>query len=390
MPSNQITRVLYSVSQALSVAGATGTSFSDAGLPISLGVSSVAATLEYIKSYSFQGASIAQASLVNDTYITIPNQTTTESTTESSSPEKTNYSQLFAELGLNTTSMSFTIANRYFLVTSLFTVFGLPLSANIIWPIVISDAAFKTLFDLTNELYETNEALATYMNNGVETKPVYANWRLFRAIADCSVARDMLAVVGTLEHSIVDDLLPWILFVPEPARKILATTYRRFSLASPVAKTFAILAPLIGSLLAIVIIFQTILFEAEHSYEAYCKILNEKTDWIKSLFERMSLSSSTLQILKYASWLMPACHGAASAAPVYVWMKKLLSINESGLFATHSMADTLTSAGTLVTTLFTFFFTARGHYLSEFRESLDLIDGRIQTQTQELESVIIQ
>jgi hypothetical protein len=384
MPKRQAERVFYTASQALSVAAATASDLYKFGMPTSITIATISASLEGLKAYNFQGASIQESDVTSPDYIII-NVEQSETTPLLQKTYYESWQHYFTEIGLNTVSASFTIANRYFLVTSLFGLFGLPLSASVIWPIILSDTAFKMLFDLTNELYETNAALATLMNNGVGAKPIYAGWRIFRSIAGSAVARDTLAIIGTLEHSIVDDILPWLLFVPQSSITKLANAYKNFNAASALMQAFAVLTPIVGGFIALLIIFQTMTYETEHSFEAYASILNQKAGWVKSLFARVPLNKGFLSFLQYAAWLMPFCHGAAAAAPVYSWMKKLFSLENDGVFSQPSMRNILTSIGTVITTLFTFSGTAIGHYHSEFRESQELLVDRIT----ELEEVVV-
>lgn len=407
MRHNQVTRVHYALSQAVSMAATNYSNLRAHGLTVSISTASAAGVLYGVRAYCFQGASIAEgghdhshcehsqgtshietrpllhaASEGHSAPSVSPGHTVIQMPNDLPN-DKQYYKRLAAELGLNTTSVYCTVSSRYFLLTNLLIVFGVQFSAPTIWAIVLSDSAFKIMFDLTNELYETNEQLASAINQGVATKPVYAEWFVFRTISEYSCTRDFMAIVGTLEHSIVDDLLPWLLLVPENALTALAGAYKHFSVASKVAKAFTIMTPILGGLLVCSIIFQTMLFEAEHSYEAYANILDKKSEEIKSLFTRMPLSGAVLKFMRCTSYLMPACHGAASAAPVYVWMKQLMGFTTNSLFAKSSMTEILKSVGIVVTTLFTFLGTARGHYLSEFREAQGLITAR-------LEEVVIQ
>lgn len=375
--SPQVARIAYTLSQALTAAFSV---FNDvcptnrwAGIVVGAGAGASAAPMAYY----FQGEAMVKPA--RDGYMEINDNGVTPNICagEACPPHRYgSWRHYCAEIGLNTTSAAFTLANRYFLVTSLFTVFGFSTAARIVWPVVVCDSAFKMLFDLTNELYETNGALATYMNAGVKAKPIYANWQCTKTVLAHEKVRDILTIVGTLEHSIADDILPWLLFIPENALAGLANAYRNFALASTVARAFAIIIPILGSFLACIIIFQTILFEAEHSYEAYRDILTEKTDEIESWFERMRLRPFAARLLYHGTWLMPLCHGAAAAAPVYVGMKKLFSLDSDDMFVHTSFLDVLAILGTLVITLLAFVGTFRGHQISEMKEAQNLLRTR--------------
>jgi hypothetical protein len=66
---------------------------------------------------------------------------------------------------------------------------------------------------------------------------------------------------------------------------------------------------------------------------------------------------------------MPACHGAASAAPVYVYLRKMLGFGSKSIFNKSDTTTVIHSLGVLLSTLFTFSATAVGHAKSELKEA---------------------
>jgi hypothetical protein len=403
-------RYAYSIAQGLNTAASTQSLFAkEQNLTSRVTESAISGLISGTTAYCFQGNSIANNGCGHDhelaSYHHIASAKPAESTPliqdsaskytainmpeddEGSADNPYYYRHLAAELGLNLTSAYFTLSNRYFLLTNLMMVFGFTLSGPAFWTIVLSDSAFKVMFDLTNELFETNMELATAITKGVAKNPVYADWRLFKWLAGNSYIRDFVAILGTFEHSVVDDILPWLLLIPESALTKFINAYKHFNAASNVAKAFATLTPILGGFLSVIIIFQTMLFEAEHSYMAYRTILNDTTNNIKSFFDRSTYSKNFLNFMKYASHLMPACHGAAASTPVYLFMQQLTKLTYKDLFKkSSSMTHIFKVMGVIIVPIFTFISVTIGHYMSEFSEAREKIEDRIC----ELEEVVAQ
>jgi hypothetical protein len=287
--------------------------------------------------------------------------------------QKNSWRYLSVGVGLNTASAAFTLANRYFLAYNLFKYVGMAPMASVIWPLVLSDTIFVTLFQMTNELYETNTELRQWMDKATNVKPFYAEWRVFKSIAGSPVARYVLAIVGSLEHAIVDDLLPWLLFIPNYAWSYIGAGYTLWSRASYIQRALTVLVPLVGGLLALLIVLQTLLFEGEHSFEAYKSIMDLET--LPSIYTKIRLPNWVNKFLQRALNIMPLCHGAAACAPVYVWFANLFNLQRGTLFQdiklfeTHSAASIVKSMTVVLSTAFTFIATTIGTHYSEVREA---------------------
>lgn len=389
-------RIAYTLSQATSQFCTIADDFKKMGLAGYV-AGGIGAIIEGLKSYFFQGKSIDQGkfgvhhhhhrhvmggrdSRINSNS-SVQRNIRIDSNNDSTNPllvphinvvESKKISkkwQYLVEGGLNTTTIVFILANRYFLVTNLLRFFGFSPMTTVIWPIIISDTACAALFQLTNELYETNAELAGMLSKGVEKKPVYAEWYIFRKISGSRYARDFIVIVGTLEHSIVEDILPWLLFVPTKTWEYLYTGYKIHRSASVISRILAVFVPLIGSVLALAIIFQTILFESEHSYIAYRDISGKTDKQIVSLFGRMRLPLCVKKFISYTMYLMPPCHGAATAVAPYIYVRSLFGLSKPGLFASNNLLSIIKSVGVILVTLFTFIGTGLGHYHSEFKEA---------------------
>lgn len=142
--------------------------------------------------------------------------------------------------------------------------------------------------------------------------------------------------------------------------------YNAWRTASWTQQLLACLIPILGVPLALILVFQTIAFEGEHSYEAFCRNIVDKK---VSLCDLSILPQWLLKGLYYGIYLMPIVHGVAAAAPVFVYCQQLFGMHKKGLFQSNNWHDILKSCGVIVTALFTAIATGVGHTKSEAKEA---------------------
>lgn len=361
-----LARLAYTLSQALSQAASTADSFQKTGNPqyVLGAVSGIAAG---VIAYNFQGRVIDGPMQVQSDHVVI-NMDNPEETPLLGHLGPASCFAKFMQANITTTSFFFNACNRYFLFSNLCLFFGIAANPALIATAVSADLLFTAVFNLSNELYETNAELRNFIDKTVEAKPMYANWRCFQAIANSKLARGFFIIFGCLEHAIVDDILPWLLFIPDNVAAYLASCFYAFATSSAIKITLAFLLPLVGAALAVLLVFQTLAFEGEHSFKNFADSLGPAASF--SLLSLQNLPRWILKSLYAGTYLMPVVHGAASAAPVFVYLQKLFDLHKKHeKHAYFSKYTAWEDAVTLVLSVITFIGTTWGHWRSEAKEA---------------------
>ena len=120
------------------------------------------------------------------------------------------FCQRTTETGLILVILGNNFVQRYYLSLNLTRYVGL--SAKYVLPSTSILFTIKSIFDLTNEGLETVNSLAKIMSS-VEPGQTLLQKGL-RYMLKSPRLQDTLVILGVLEHSLLDDLLPWPLLAP--------------------------------------------------------------------------------------------------------------------------------------------------------------------------------
>ncbi len=328
MNTKKVIAALYSVSNGISTGTTMGWPLYKKTRSLAIGITTAAisSTIDSYNSYAFQGQSI----------INKPNDNDDEDYLPESSPSCTTTT---LQILYTLFATAKTYADRYFLFTVLIDLFSLSVSSPVFYTVLAADVLIKQSFDMTNVLYEANEMIQKKIDRTKGT-PFYRN--LFNPIAS-SCKRTFFTALGSLEHTLGDDLLPLLAFIPQAVIRDFAENKnpRNIALIS--------LFTIIGAALITLVFIQTYLFEGGHTQQHLANA--EEAE------ETEPLSSTMYSILDKSLLLMGPFHGAAAAMPVYVTLKEMLTD------PTKSLICSLTA------TIFTFINVTIGTCLSEVRES---------------------
>ncbi len=341
----RVLRVGYSLASGL----ATGILFAfsihevSENIPASLVVAGLGFFVDGFAAYNFQGKSICKSEQddCGDKYQLFPNARDSTFSIVLQS----------AYLLLN---LSKNFANRYFFLLTLCDLFSLEDegTANAKWVVLGFDLLIKQLFDLTNETWESAGAIAEKIDG--REKPIYAG--IFTPLSGPKM-RKTISVVGSLEHALCDDLIPWLALLPKEAIHYLAKN-------SYVRNWVLSVSAFIGIPLALLVFVQTYLFEGRHT-EINLANLKEET-----VSEHLSLPNWALDFLEKSINIMGPLHGAAAGVPVFKGLNTWIKDNQL------KWPVSVTLGG------LTFLATALGTDRSEVKEARQIIHDSRGTTTE--------
>lgn len=194
-------------------------------------------------------------------------------------------------------------SNRFFLLNNLWLLFGMD-SSTLAFKITLGTVfTIKQVFSMSNETYENVAKISG------KKRPFYH--RMFKVLPSFA-SKQVFRLAGTLEHTFLDSILPWLLLIPKSSIDYLNThkTERDIALgcAIPVATFITLIA-----------FAQAFLFEGRHTL----KNLKKGREKIPST-ELTLLNDPLLATLHFTTWLMGPFHGAGTLANVYVSLDNLL------------------------------------------------------------------
>lgn len=306
-------------------------------------------------SYAFNGKSIMNSAKDELEYDHAHANNLPYALMEDESQPENSYSTLLAQSLFTTFALSKTIANRYFLLSTILNLFSdeFQMEKSAFITILTIDILIKQLFDMSNELYESNEKIADSLDNYTPTsKPFYKS--LFIPIAGPK-AKKTFNVIGSLEHALIDDMLPWIGFIPPCAIKYLAENKDKLNILLGIS---ALPAFVITS----IVFLQTYYFEGAHT-EKHLAEINGDTP---PRAENNLLPLKLLNTLQSMLLLMGPFHGTAAALPVYIILNEIFNL-EADKFNIQS----------LIPTLLIFCAVTAGTHYSEVKEAREKIEEMI-------------
>lgn len=238
--------------------------------------------------------------------------------------------------------------NRYFLFSIIMELTSLSVSLPVFWSFFVINIMVKLLFDLSNEAYEANKEIAEKFQ-GHDAKPFYRN--IFYPLSG-EVVSKIFCGTGSADHALIEDLLPWLGYVPKPVIDYL--------IQNPgVGATVLIIASVCGAPLAVLLLVQTYYFEGSTTAE----VLNKIAGRLKGTTEQY-LPQRLTKLLQKTINLMAPLHGSSSAMPVFYLVKMLLENSP------------LKWPAAIVTTLLIFLGVSMGVYYSEVRKTKDELQSR--------------
>jgi hypothetical protein len=204
---------------------------------------------------------------------------------------------------------------------------------------------------MSHEVYECNEKLGEWVNSD-ETSPFYVS--MFKPISG-PLARKAFSAVGALEHTLVDDLLPWVGFIPKSAIIYLNENEkaRNIVLGASAVPTLVLLG---------LVMIQTYFFEGAHTEKHLAKISGEDTP----NQNHTSWPLSLLKTLQKMLLLMGPFHGSAAALPVYTTLNEMFSLSTDEF-----------NVSSFIPTMMTFVLVTLGMHYSEVRESTEQLQEKI-------------
>jgi hypothetical protein len=296
----------YSLSSGLATAGSLGYSLYKLSENVVIGAvgAAIGFIVDSVAAYGFQGRAILGE----------PETETGQSYVLVTENRSRTLASVTAQLLYTTFSTAKNYGQRYFMLNELLQLFAAELSEGATQGIVVTAVILKQLFDMSNEQYEANELLAEHIDpDKVSTVPCYMP--LFKPISGPKMRKGFI-IVGCLDHTINDDLMPWLGFFPQKLIQILSEDKNYQKLAIGIGCGLSL--PLVT-----LVFLQTYLFEGKHAEEHLAQ-LNEAAATDN---EPRSISPLLAKILEKSFWLMALLHGASDAMPVYLITNELLAVN---------------------------------------------------------------
>ncbi len=370
----------YSVSQGLFTGFSTFTSMvvASKNFTVSLIAGVIALIADTIASYFFQGKAIQQSDTDRKLYTEIkdPNQETALLINKDQKREtafvpsrRSTFVSTTAQLGYMTLDASKTIANRYFLLFTLYNLFNdnenyednNNLTMNLISLFLLISIMIKQTFNMSNETWEATKAIAEHITHDATQEPFYH--KVFLPLSKSQNSSLFFTFIGSIDHTLWDDLAPWVVLLPKEAIQYLA-------LHKPVQYTIIALAGIIGFPLAVLVFFQTYLFEGKHTLENLKTIHFElaRTNSIEipqKVGEIFKIPLQLAKVLRATITIMSPIHGLATSVPVFVTLRNLIK-NPDAKWTVSTVSG-----------LFTLLGTAIGHYKSEVKEAKMELDETI-------------
>ena len=309
-----------------------------------------------IAAYSFQGDSIRTSNRDSRARIlSRASQTSDRETAYQAAPSAGTSSPSCCRLTLSIAAQCAYIAldtaknfaSRYFLLMMVQEIFHFELSSIAFYGSIILDLLLKQFFNLSNETYEVCEEITGRIERSIKI-PFYT--ALFIPLSCSPNMTHLFSLVGSIEHVLVDDIAPWLTFLPD-------TTLDWIPSHPAIAYSLIATMSLLALSLTLLMTMQTYLFEGKHTCE-HLKTLNTNIP----LPDMAWMSPERKTQLAAAVNIMGPVHGIASAAPVFVTLSKIID--------PPSIKWSL--AG--VAALLTFLATALGVHHSEVKEAKEAIN----------------
>lgn len=189
-------------------------------------------------------------------------------------------------------------ANRYFFLSALCESF--PQLTPSFWYVLTPLFLLKQLFVMSNETYESNQILGNQKN------PFYSC--IFKPIAKSKKAVKFFCIIGSLDHAVCDDIIPGVVLFPTN----IATNGVFIGFAA---------------IISFIVCLQTYLFEGKHTEMHLASLINPNINHkLESKIQNHRFSPNFVtRLIKDMLILMGPLHGIATAAPLYLVLRKLIT-----------------------------------------------------------------
>lgn len=222
--------------------------------------------------------------------------------TETPPPPRVNWSGIRQKLYLGLDAGK-NLSNRYFLLMNLMLLFDRDPDGAAFYTTLALSFAVKQIFACSNETYENVAKLAK------KNPPFYKGF--YDYFFSSPRSRQALRVVGSLDHTIMEGLLPWLLFLPK-------SLVEQFKSKEKEGINAIIVASVISVLPALLIFAQAYYFEGRHT------IKNLAREDLHASKDLSMLPNCALSVLRQTTLLMGPFHGAVTTTNVFLVLDKML------------------------------------------------------------------